>query len=70
MNFAEADYVMTHAGNVAGYGRYDAEIGVRVEIEAFDTGHLWLAKQLVSEADNRPVLRSSVWGCPGAHRMI
>ena len=24
-------------------------LGVRIEIEAFDTGHLWLAKQLVEE---------------------
>jgi uncharacterized protein (DUF849 family) len=26
-----------------------ADLGIRIEIEAFDTGHLWLAKQLVSE---------------------
>ena len=50
MNFAEADYVMTNTpGMLRAMGRKMTEAGVRVEIEAFDTGHLWFAKQLVSE---------------------
>ena len=50
MNFAEADYVMTNTpGMLRAMGDLMTEMGVRPEIEAFDTGHLWLAKALVSE---------------------
>lgn len=50
MNFAEADYVMTNTpGMLRAMGQMMTDLGVRPEIEAFDTGHLWLAKQLVSE---------------------
>ena len=50
MNFAEADYVMANTpATLAAMGRMMAEIGVRPEIEAFDTGHLWHAKRLAEE---------------------
>lgn len=50
MNFAEADYVMTNTpGMLRAMGRMMTDLGVRPEIEAFDTGHLWFAKQLVDE---------------------
>ena len=50
MNFAEADYVMTNTpGMLRAMGRMMTEMGVCPEIEAFDTGHLWLAKALVDE---------------------
>jgi uncharacterized protein (DUF849 family) len=50
MNFAEADYVMTNTpGMLRAMGEMMTALGVRPEIEAFDTGHLWLAKQLVKE---------------------
>jgi uncharacterized protein (DUF849 family) len=50
MNFAEADYVMTNTpGMLRDMSKRMADLGVRIEIEAFDTGHLWLAEQLVSE---------------------
>ncbi|MCA1299365.1 BKACE family enzyme [Stappia indica] len=50
MNFAEADYVMTNTpGMLRAMGRMITELGVRPEIEAFDTGHLWLARKLVEE---------------------
>ncbi len=50
MNFAEADYVMTNTpGMLRAMGGMMTEMGVKPEIEAFDTGHLWFAKQLVSE---------------------
>ena len=50
MNFAEADYVMTNTpGMLAAMGRSMVEMGVKVEIEAFDTGHLWLAKKLAAD---------------------
>lgn len=50
MNFAEADYVMTNTpGMLREMASRMAALDIRIEIEAFDTGHLWLAKQLVSE---------------------
>ncbi len=50
MNFAEADYVMTNTpGMLRAMGAMMTELGVMPEIEAFDTGHLWFAKQLVDE---------------------
>ena len=49
MNFAEADYVMTNTpGMLEKMGKLITDFGVTPEIEAFDTGHLWYAKQLVS----------------------
>ncbi|MCT8161556.1 3-keto-5-aminohexanoate cleavage protein [Pseudoruegeria sp. SHC-113] len=50
MNFAEADYVMTNTpGMLRAMGKMMTDLGVKPEIEAFDTGHLWFAKQLVEE---------------------
>ena len=50
MNFAEADYVMTNTpGMLQAMGAMITELGVRPEIEAFDTGHLWLAQRLVAD---------------------
>ncbi|MCV2447490.1 3-keto-5-aminohexanoate cleavage protein [Paracoccus sp. DMF] len=50
MNFAEADYVMTNTpGMLRAMGGMMTALGVKPEIEAFDTGHLWFAKQLVEE---------------------
>ena len=50
MNFAEADYVMTNTpGMLRDMASRMAALDIRIEIEAFDTGHLWLATQLVSE---------------------
>ena len=50
MNFAEADYVMTNTpGMLEKMGKLITDLGVIPEIEAFDTGHLWYAKELVSK---------------------
>ena len=50
MNFAEANYVMTNTpGMLQAMGRMMTDLGVKPEIEAFDTGHLWYAKQLVKD---------------------
>ncbi|MDM8167604.1 3-keto-5-aminohexanoate cleavage protein [Roseovarius sp.] len=50
MNFAEADYVMTNTpGMLQAMGKMMTDLGVKPEIEAFDTGHLWYAKQLVKD---------------------
>lgn len=66
MNFAEADYVMTNTPGMlrAMGGRMEA-LGVKPEIEAFDTGHLWLAKQLVREGTLKsPALVQLCMGIP------
>ena len=50
MNFAEADYVMTNTpGMLQAMGGMMSTLGVRPEIEAFDSGHLWYAKRLVAD---------------------
>ena len=66
MNFAEADYVMTNTpGMLREMARLMTESGVRIEIEAFDTGHLWFAKQLVAEGlIPAPVLVQLCMGVP------
>ncbi|MEX0287369.1 MAG: 3-keto-5-aminohexanoate cleavage protein [Paracoccaceae bacterium] len=70
MNFAEADYVMTNTpGMLQAMGRMMTAMGVKPEIEAFDTGHLWYAKQLVAdgvlEAPGLVQLCMGVpWGAP------
>ncbi len=70
MNFAEADYVMTNTpGMLAAMGRMMTSYGVKPEIEAFDSGHLWLAKQLVADGvlDSPALVQLCMgvpWGAP------
>lgn len=66
MNFAEADYVMTNTpGALRAMAKLMTAIGVRIEVEAFDTGHLWFAKQLVEEGlIEDPVLVQLCMGVP------
>ena len=70
MNFAEADYVMTNTpGMLQAMGRMMTELGVKPEIEAFDTGHLWYAKQLVADGVLAPdalvqLCMGVPWGAP------
>jgi uncharacterized protein (DUF849 family) len=70
MNFAEADYVMTNTpGMLRAMGAMMTEMGVKPEIEAFDTGHLWFAKQLVEEGTLAPdalvqLCMGVPWGAP------
>jgi uncharacterized protein (DUF849 family) len=50
MNFAEGDYVMTNTPSMLReMASQIRELGVRPEIEVFDTGHLVFAKQLIDE---------------------
>ena len=66
MNFAEADYVMTNTpGMLRAMGQMMTDSGVLPEIEAFDTGHLWFAKQLVKEGVlSSPALVQLCMGVP------
>ena len=66
MNFAESDYVMTNTpGMLRAMGTMMTKLGVQAEIEVFDTGHLWFARQLVAERILRdPVLVQLCMGVP------
>ena len=66
MNFAEGDYVMTNTPSMLrAMARRVQELGVRPEIEVFDTGHLVLAKQLVKEGlIDDPVMVQLCMGIP------
>jgi len=66
MNFAEADYVMTNTpGMLRAMGRMMTDLGVRPEIEVFETGHLWFAKKLVEEGIiEDPVMIQMCMGIP------
>ena len=70
MNFAEADYVMTNTpGMLQAMGKMMTDLGVLPEIEAFDTGHLWYAKQLVKDGILKSPARVQLcmgvpWGAP------
>ncbi len=66
MNFSLGDYVMTNTPSMLReMARQMTALGVRPEIEAFDTGHLWFAKQLVEEGlIEDPVLIQLCMGIP------
>ena len=66
MNFSLGDYVMTNTPSMLrAMGKMMTDLGVRPEIEAFDTGHLWFAKQLVEEGIiEDPVLIQLCMGIP------
>ncbi|MGA1555238.1 MAG: 3-keto-5-aminohexanoate cleavage protein [Ilumatobacteraceae bacterium] len=66
MNFGEGDYVMTNTtATLKSMARQIRDLGVRPEIEAFDTGHLWQAKSLVEEGlIEDPVMVQLCMGVP------
>ena len=64
------DYVMTNTpGMLQAMGRMMTDLGVKPEIEAFDTGHLWYARQLVADGILAPdalvqLCMGVPWGAP------
>jgi len=66
MNFGEGDYVMTNTTSMLKeMSRQIQSLGVRPEIEVFDTGHLWQAKSLVEEGlIDEPVMVQLCMGVP------
>ena len=66
MNFGEGDYVMTNTpAMLADMARRVQALGVRPEIEIFDTGHLVLAKWLVEKGlIDEPVMVQLCMGIP------
>ena len=66
MNFAEGDYVMTNTPSMLReMARQIRDLGVRPEIEVFDSGHLVFAKQLIAEGlVEEPALVQLCMGIP------
>ena len=70
MNFGEGDYVMTNTPSMLRQmAKRMQELGVKPEIEVFDTGHLAFAKQLVAEGliDDPVMIQLCMdipWGAP------
>jgi uncharacterized protein (DUF849 family) len=66
MNFGEGDYVMTNTpAMLEAMARRMTELGVRIEIEVFDTGHLAHARSLVARGlIPEPVLVQLCMGVP------
>ncbi|MBX8498645.1 3-keto-5-aminohexanoate cleavage protein [Pseudomonas cichorii] len=69
LNFGDGDtiYVSTPAQLRAGAKRIQ-ELGVKAELEIFDTGHLWFAKQMIKEGLlDSPLFQLCMgipWGAP------
>jgi uncharacterized protein (DUF849 family) len=70
MNFGDGDYVMTNTPDMLRtMAARMRELGIKPEMEAFDTGHLSFAKQLVAEGliEAPPLLQLCMgipWGAP------
>jgi uncharacterized protein (DUF849 family) len=66
MNFAEGDYVMTNTPSMLReMARRIQALGVRPEIEVFDTGHLVFARQLIAEGlVDEPAMLQLCMGIP------
>ena len=70
LNFGDGDYIYVSTPNQLRAGaRRIQELGVKPELEIFDTGHLWFAKRLVSEGllDGSPLFQICLgipWGAP------
>ncbi len=69
LNFGDGDtiYVSTPAALRAGARRI-TELGVKAELEIFDTGHLWFSKQMIAEGLlKEPLFQLCLgipWGAP------
>jgi uncharacterized protein (DUF849 family) len=66
MNFAESDYVMTNTpGMLKTMAKRVQELGVRPELEVFDTGHLVFVKELIRDGlIDDPVMIQLCMGIP------
>jgi len=66
MNFAESNYVMTNTpGMLRTMAKRVQELGVRPELEVFDTGHLVLVKEMLRDGLlDDPVLIQLCMGIP------
>ena len=68
LNFGDGDYTYISTPNMLRAGAKKVkELGVKPELEIFDTGHLWFAKQMVKEGlfDGAPLFQLCLgipWG--------
>jgi len=66
MNFGHGDYIMTNStAMLVEMAKQMQALGVKPEIEAFDTGHLWFAKYLAGQGHiDGPALVQLCMGIP------
>lgn len=66
MNFAESDYVMTNTpGMLKTMAKRVQELGVRPELEVFDTGHLVFVKEMIRDGlIDDPIMVQLCMGIP------
>ena len=66
MNFGHGDYIMTNSTSMlVEMAKQMQALGVKPEIEAFDTGHLWFAKYLAEQGHiDSPALVQLCMGIP------
>ena len=70
MNFGDGNYVMINPPpHLRAMARRITELGVKPELEIFDTGHFWFAQQLAEEGllGDRPIYQfcqGIPWGMP------
>ena len=70
LNFGDGDFVYVSTPNQLRAGaRRILELGVKAELEVFDTGHLWFAKQMFKEGllGDAPLFQVCLgipWGAP------
>ena len=70
MNFGHGDYIMTNSTSMlVEMAKQMQALGVKPEIEAFDTGHLWFARYLVEQGyiDSPALVQLCMgipWGAP------
>ena len=70
LNFGDGDFIYVSTPNQLRAGaKRIRELGVKPELEVFDTGHLWFAKQLLAEGllDAPPLFQLCLgipWGAP------
>ncbi len=70
MNFGDTDYVMANTPSILRkMAKIASALDVRIEIEAFDTGHLWFAKRLFEDGIIKPPILIQLcmgipWGAP------
>jgi uncharacterized protein (DUF849 family) len=70
LNFGDGDYIYVSTPNQLRAGaKKIRELGVKPELEVFDTGHLWFAKRMIEEGllEDPPMFQICLgipWGAP------
>ncbi len=70
LNFGDGNFVFVNTpAHVRALAKRIRQLGVKPELEVFDTGHLWFVKQLMNEGllDSKPLIQVCLgipWGAP------